>query len=96
MSNGKSIGVAYADPLFESLDVSGAVNLTGGDFNITTTSTSTDGATSVEPVLVSTTMTGTGGVGGQFLVAIQTRLKVKLSMEPLAVLLAWVLPFQLK
>jgi len=65
MSNGKSIGVAYADPLFESLDVSGAVNLTGGDFNITTTSTSTDGATSVEPVLVSTTMTGTGGVGGR-------------------------------
>ena len=65
MSNGKSIGVAYADPLFESLAVSGAVNLTGGDFNITTTSTSTDGSTSVEPVLVSTTMTGTGGVGGR-------------------------------
>jgi hypothetical protein len=65
MSNSKSIGVAYADPLFDSLDVSGAVNLTGGDFNITTTSTSTDGATSVEPVSVSTTMTGTGGVGGR-------------------------------
>jgi hypothetical protein len=65
MSNSKSIGVAYADPLFDSLDVSGAVNLTGGDFNITTTSTSTDGATSVEPVVVDTTMTGAGGVGGR-------------------------------
>lgn len=43
----------------------GAVNITGGDTNITTTSASTDGGTSVEPVLVSTTMTGAGGVGGR-------------------------------
>jgi len=41
------------------------VNITGGDTNITTTSASTDGGASVEPVSVSTTMTGAGGVGGR-------------------------------
>lgn len=71
MANGKSIGVAYADPQFESLIVTGAsefqggLDLTGGDLDITTTSDSTNGSTSVEPVLVSTTMTGAGGVGGR-------------------------------
>ena len=77
MANGKSIGVAYADPQFESLIVtgdtelqgdmtlSGALDYTGGDLNITTTSNSTNGSTSVEPVSVSTTMTGAGGVGGR-------------------------------
>lgn len=45
--------------------LTGAVNITGGDTNITTTSASTDGGTSVEPLLVSTTMTGAGGVGGR-------------------------------
>jgi hypothetical protein len=70
MANGKSIGVAYADPQFESLIVTGAtefqggLDLTGGDLDITTTSDSTNGSSSVEPVLVSTTMTGAGGVGG--------------------------------
>ena len=71
MSNSKSIGVAYADPQFESLIVTGAtefqggLDLTGGDLDITTTSDSTNGSSSVEPVLVSTTMTGAGGVGGR-------------------------------
>jgi hypothetical protein len=71
MANGKSIGVAYADPQFESLIVTGAtefqggLDLTGGDLDITTTSDSTNGSSSVEPVLVSTTMTGAGGVGGR-------------------------------
>lgn len=77
MANSKSIGVAYADPQFDSLIVtgdtelqgdmtlSGALDYTGGDLNITTTSASTSGSVSVEPVLVSTTMTGAGGVGGR-------------------------------
>jgi hypothetical protein len=71
MPNTKAIGVAYADPQFDSIDVTGAasfaggVDLTGGDVNITTTSDSTNGSTSVEPVSVSTTMTGAGGVGGR-------------------------------
>jgi hypothetical protein len=71
MPNTKAIGVAYADPQLDSIEVTGAasfaggVDLTGGDVNITTTSDSTNGSTSVEPVLVSTTMTGAGGVGGR-------------------------------
>ena len=71
MSNSIATGVAYADPQFNSIDVTGAASfaggfdLTGGDVNITTTSDSTDGSTSVEPVSVSTTMTGAGGVGGR-------------------------------
>ena len=71
MANGKSIGVAYADPQFESLivtgntELQGGMSLTGGDVDITTTSASTSGSVSVEPVLVSTTMTGAGGVGGR-------------------------------
>lgn len=71
MANGKSIGVAYADPQFESLivtgdtELQGGMSLTGGDLDITTTSDSTSGSVSVEPVLVSTTMTGAGGVGGR-------------------------------
>ena len=71
MANGKSIGVAYADPQFESLivtgntELQGGISLTGGDVDITTTSASTSGSVSVEPVSVSTTMTGAGGVGGR-------------------------------
>jgi hypothetical protein len=71
MSNSIATGVAYADPQFDSIDVTGAASfaggfdLTGGDVNITTTSDSTNGSTSVEPVSVSTTMTGAGGVGGR-------------------------------
>lgn len=48
-----------------TLAASGAFNYTGGDMNVTTTSASTSGSVSVEPVLVSTTMTGAGGVGGR-------------------------------
>lgn len=44
---------------------SAPVNITSGDTNVTTSSASTDGGTSVEPFLVSTTMTGVGGVGGR-------------------------------
>ena len=47
------------------LTASGTINYTGGDLNVTTTSASTSGSVSVEPVLVSTTMTGAGGVGGR-------------------------------
>lgn len=47
------------------LTASGTINYTGGDMNVTTTSASTSGSVSVEPVLVSTTMTGAGGVGGR-------------------------------
>lgn len=71
MSNSIATGVAYADPQFNSIDVTGPASfaggfdLTGGDVNITTTSNSTNGSTSVEPVSVSTTMTGAGGVGGR-------------------------------
>jgi hypothetical protein len=71
MANGKSIGVAYADPQFESLivtgdtELQGGISLTGGNLDITTTSDSTSGSVSVEPVSVSTTMTGAGGVGGR-------------------------------
>ena len=71
MANGKSIGVAYADPQFDSLivtgdtELQGGISLTGGDVDITTTSDSTSGSVSVEPVSVSTTMTGAGGVGGR-------------------------------
>jgi len=82
MANSKSIGVAYADPQFDSLIVTGAsefqggLDLTGGDLDITTTSASTSGSSSVEPVLVSTTMTGAGGVGGRakFLTTINSAL----------------------
>lgn len=48
-----------------TVNASGTVNITGGDTNVTTSSASTDGGTSVEPFLVSTTMTGAGGVGGR-------------------------------
>jgi len=71
MSNNIAIGVAYADPEFQSVSVtgdaslSGTVNITSGDVNITTSSASTSGSSSVEPLLVSTTMTGAGGVGGR-------------------------------
>jgi hypothetical protein len=71
MPNNKPIGVAYADPALDSVtisgqaDLSGIVNMTGGDVNITTSSASTDGSTSVAPLSVSTTMTGAGGVGGR-------------------------------
>ena len=65
MANSIATGVAYADPEFQSVDVTGAVNLTGGDVNITTSSSSTSGSVSVEPLSVSTTMTGAGGVGGR-------------------------------
>jgi len=71
MPNNKPIGVAYADPALDSVtisgqaDLSGTVNMTGGDVNITTSSASTDGSTSVAPLSVSTTMTGAGGVGGR-------------------------------
>lgn len=71
MPNNKPIGVAYADPALDSVtisgqaDLSGTVNITGGDVNITTSSASTDGSTSVAPLSVSTTMTGAGGVGGR-------------------------------
>lgn len=71
MANSIATGVAYADPEFQSVDVTGAVglagavNITSGDVNITTSSSSTSGSTSVEPLLVSTTMTGAGGVGGR-------------------------------
>jgi hypothetical protein len=63
--------VAYADPEFQSVSVTGdaslagTVNITSGDVNITTSSASTSGSSSVEPLLVSTTMTGAGGVGGR-------------------------------
>lgn len=77
MPNNKPIGVAYADPALDSVTISGqadlagtvnmsgTVNLTGGDVNITTTSASTSGSSSVAPLAVSTTMTGAGGVGGR-------------------------------
>jgi hypothetical protein len=71
MSNNIAIGVAYADPEFQSVSVTGdaslagTVNITSGDVNITTSSASTSGSSSVEPLLVSTTMTGAGGVGGR-------------------------------
>lgn len=71
MSNNIAIGVAYADPEFQSVSVtgdaslSGTVNITSGDVNITTSSALTSGSSSVEPLLVSTTMTGAGGVGGR-------------------------------
>jgi len=71
MSNNIAIGVAYADPEFQSVSVTGdaslagTVNITSGDVNITTSSASTSGSLSVEPLLVSTTMTGAGGVGGR-------------------------------
>lgn len=48
-----------------TLTAQSTVDITGGDTNITTTSASTSGSTSVEPLLVSTTMTGAGGVGGR-------------------------------
>jgi hypothetical protein len=63
MSNSKAIGVAYSDPEFETLSVTGEVNLSGGDFNIVTTSTTA--SATVEPVVVSTTMSGAGSVGGR-------------------------------
>lgn len=50
---------------FTSVAATGAVDITGGDVNITTSSASTSGSTSVEPLSVSTTMTGAGGVGGR-------------------------------
>lgn len=71
MANSIATGVAYADPEFQSVDVTGTVglagtvNITSGDTNITTSSSSTSGSVSVEPLLVSTTMTGAGGVGGR-------------------------------
>jgi hypothetical protein len=71
MANSIATGVAYADPEFQSVSVTGAVTLAGavdissGDVNITTSSASTSGSTSVEPLSVSTTMTGAGGVGGR-------------------------------
>jgi hypothetical protein len=71
MGNNIAIGVAYADPEFQSVSVTGdaslagTVNIISGDVNITTSSASTSGSSSVEPLLVSTTMTGAGGVGGR-------------------------------
>ena len=63
MPNTKAIGVAYSDPEFESLTVTGAVNFNGGDLAIDTTSTAA--SANVESVVVSTTMSGAGSVGGR-------------------------------
>jgi hypothetical protein len=63
MPNTKAIGVAYSDPEFESLTVTGAVNFNGGDLAIDTTSTAA--SANVESVVVSTTMSGASSVGGR-------------------------------
>ena len=63
MPNTKAIGVAYSDPEFESLTVTGAVNFNGGDLAIDTASTAA--SANVESVVVSTTMSGAGSVGGR-------------------------------
>jgi hypothetical protein len=63
MPNTKAIGVAYSDPEFESLTVTGAVNFNGGDLAIDTTSTAA--SANVESVVVSTTMSGADSVGGR-------------------------------
>jgi hypothetical protein len=63
MPNTKAIGVAYNDPEFESLTVTGAVNFNGGDIAIDTASTAA--SANVESVVVSTTMSGAGSVGGR-------------------------------
>ena len=63
MPNTKAIGVAYNDPEFESLTVTGAVNFNGGDVAIDTTSATA--SANVESVVVSTTMSGAGSVGGR-------------------------------
>lgn len=63
MPNTKAIGVAYSDPEFESLTVTGAVNFNGGDLAIDTTSTAA--SANVESLVVSTTMSGAGSVGGR-------------------------------
>jgi len=63
MPNTKAIGVAYSDPEFESLTVTGAANFNGGDLAIDTASTAA--STNVESVVVSTTMSGAGSVGGR-------------------------------
>jgi hypothetical protein len=63
MPNTKAIGVAYSDPEFESLTVTGAVNFNGGDLAIDTASTAA--SANVESIVVSTTMSGAGSVGGR-------------------------------
>jgi hypothetical protein len=111
MSNSISTGVAYKDPEFSDVVITGTLTVGGSVFNaqelaaldgvtagtvtankamivdgsknigtvgnfaatavdtdlltVTTSSASTSGSVSVEPVVVSTTMTGAGGVGGR-------------------------------
>jgi hypothetical protein len=111
MSNSISTGVAYKDPEFSDVTITGTLTVGGSVFNaaelaaldgvtagtvtankamivdgsknistvgnfaatavdtdsltVTTSSASTSGSVSVEPVVVDTTMTGAGGVGGR-------------------------------
>ena len=55
---------------FNDVGISGDLTVTGdlgvtGDITLTATSASTDGGVSVEPMVMSSTMTGAGGVGGR-------------------------------
>lgn len=59
--------VANAVTTGNAIDVSTTGLTAGGQaINVTASSASTDAGTSVEPVLITTTMTGVGGVGGRF------------------------------
>jgi len=59
--------VANALTTGNALDISTTGLTAGGQsINVTASSASTDAGTSVEPILLTTTMTGAGGVGGRF------------------------------
>jgi hypothetical protein len=61
MSNSIAIGVAYADPEFQSLSVTGATTLTAPQA-ITSTSTNT-GSSDAAALVATETIAGVGGVG---------------------------------
>ena len=61
MSNSIATGVAYADPEFQSLSVTGATTLTSPQ-SITSTSTNT-GSSDAAAFVATETIAGVGGVG---------------------------------
>lgn len=55
----------FSGPVKSDNGFEGSFTVTSGDNTITTSSASTSGSSSVEPLVVNTTMTGAGGVGGR-------------------------------